>query len=476
MSNIVIYRPQEDSAAEAVHRPSPPFLILMGIGILIYLINPGLPLLGRAGIGMTVLGGTLLVMQYPYLGVAGIVALLPLERVFPGVPFFGTPTVALGVLTAVAFVLHIIADKKERRYIIYVEYVLVLGFLYHIFISNPEAAWLTPRNRNWFITYFQLTTLLIIASELMTPKRQKLVMILFLAATTLAALDAYTSFSGGLTPVNGEYLTSSVRRARSAGLDQNPNTQAFYYNVAFVFATYLYRQYKGLWRHPVFIGAQALLVLGVMSTVSRAGFLTMIVVVFMSYFGYPFLTAQRDDVTGRGRQLQTLFFSIIGMLFIAQFVVPATYWNYISESLINLDDSSLDASAAARLQLAESGINQWIDHPIFGIGIGQFAVLYRNTHNMYVTILAETGLIGFVLFFGLIISAFVSTFMTAIKAKSRDISMLAATWFIVVVVVLFRGPTASTLHYDKLMFAMLGIAVNLRRYVDYEGPIEDMEM
>ena len=75
----------------------------------------------------------------------------------------------------------------------------------------------------------------------------------------------------------------------------------------------------------------------------------------------------------------------------------------------------------------------WLDNPIAGIGIGMFPSelkLYPNpqysyyfshglvAHNMYVSMLAETGIIGAFLFLALLVSAFVN-FVKARKLTDK---------------------------------------------------------
>lgn len=84
--------------------------------------------------------------------------------------------------------------------------------------------------------------------------------------------------------------------------------------------------------------------------------------------------------------------------------------NWIGE-LINLGRVS-DGTIAARIEAYKLAIVMWMESPIWGMGIGGFNSIFENNligtylkypHNIIFELLAETGLIGFILFscFGL---------------------------------------------------------------------------
>jgi O-antigen ligase len=79
-------------------------------------------------------------------------------------------------------------------------------------------------------------------------------------------------------------------------------------------------------------------------------------------------------------------------------------------------ESDLDGSAAERLEILKRGWQIFLDNPIFGVGLGAYELAnaayapwlsdggYKDTHNTYLNLAVETGLVGLVLWCALIVS------------------------------------------------------------------------
>ena len=69
-----------------------------------------------------------------------------------------------------------------------------------------------------------------------------------------------------------------------------------------------------------------------------------------------------------------------------------------------------DRSAMSRFEMWSTAISMFKDHPIFGVGLSNYTFLFSNygsagvlgynpyTHNLYLKILAESGIVGELLF------------------------------------------------------------------------------
>jgi O-antigen ligase len=70
----------------------------------------------------------------------------------------------------------------------------------------------------------------------------------------------------------------------------------------------------------------------------------------------------------------------------------------------------LDASNELRLRIWKAGLRMFIDHPILGVGAGQFQTAYgttyagkqhvawMNPHNLFLQVACELGLVGLIIF------------------------------------------------------------------------------
>lgn len=116
----------------------------------------------------------------------------------------------------------------------------------------------------------------------------------------------------------------------------------------------------------------------------------------------------------------------------------------------------------------------WLDHMVQGVGIGMYptqlalygqglvpyAYLFKGlvAHNMYVQILAETGLIGFILFVLLLMISLANIWRARNASGVGNTDPLPNVWCIVFLVMLFGGMTKSD-HIDKLIWLTMGVGV-----------------
>jgi O-antigen ligase len=112
----------------------------------------------------------------------------------------------------------------------------------------------------------------------------------------------------------------------------------------------------------------------------------------------------------------------------------------IEEVEVESSQEALDAGYAAgssqgRRKLLEGGIRLAMQHPIFGVGIGQFQVEYSKaaiaqgmgayeswhaTHNVYVQIAAETGIPGFLFYISVVVWCFRKCLLLHRRARQHN--------------------------------------------------------
>jgi O-antigen ligase len=93
-------------------------------------------------------------------------------------------------------------------------------------------------------------------------------------------------------------------------------------------------------------------------------------------------------------------------------LMPATFWERMSTITDEQQDKAhYTGSSEARRVVMQEGIDAFLEHPLTGVGIGQFKNYnppgrrerWRETHNALIGVAAETGLFGLLIFSFLIV-------------------------------------------------------------------------
>lgn len=111
---------------------------------------------------------------------------------------------------------------------------------------------------------------------------------------------------------------------------------------------------------------------------------------------------------------------------------------------------SADTSTEERLYFIQEGLKQFANHPLVGLGIANFSVLYGTyAHNNYVELLADVGLIGFGLYYMIYVFIFVKIFK--MKKGSEKVFLL------LIMLVILIMEIAVVNYYSKFMFFMFAV-------------------
>jgi probable O-glycosylation ligase (exosortase A-associated) len=163
-----------------------------------------------------------------------------------------------------------------------------------------------------------------------------------------------------------------------------------------------------------FLGIVAAMAGGVILTFSRGGLLALLIVLF-----FLFLQAKK--------KMQM----VISGMFIFLLFLPHIGQKY-RERMSTIKTYEEDTSAMTRVTTWEAGINMFEDHPVIGVGAGNFNSLFWyykpeklkkyggnwvSIHNMFLQILSETGLSGGGLFLLVILGCFLSLYRLNRKNK-----------------------------------------------------------
>lgn len=390
-----------------------------------------------------------IIFRQPYLGIVFTAASLPIVGTLPPIPLLTSIAPLIGGITLAGYFLQ---RKQERKPLFRLLSVHILGLMFigWIVITNPQAA-LFGYDRNWLFTFVQLWILAWLAGELIdTRKKHQVLMWVYSIFTVISAL---ISIQRGII---GSNIDLSLR---AHGLVDEPDIAAIYFVNGMLFINYLRTVTHSKFSRLIAIGGLLVIFLGVFYTISRTG----ILLIFVS-LSLLFLINRNAKY-----RFQLFFISIIGLFSIY----------YLSENIIGIVSDILPSitrgtdTVGIRYALWDIGWRMWFDHPLTGVGIGEYRfhvnqyaqgiqlIFLRNrnlvAHNMYIQLLADTGLIGFVLFVLMLFKS-LQNIRRVIYIDDADIISLRNTWLIVFLAMLLGGLTLS-IHYDKMLWLPIGVSV-----------------
>jgi len=187
-----------------------------------------------------------------------------------------------------------------------------------------------------------------------------------------------------------------VSKGRVFFWGENPNSTSARYGLAFLFILhFIIRNPLGFpkWRHLLWFALPAIMNL-IMATGSRGSFLILLVSVLIYLAYVPFRS--------KGYKLLLAFIFPVALYFFIDYIARTNQEYSLFE---RLSESVEEGEDAGREKLNEEAIQIFLDNPLYGIGVQNFQdemILRfnenRTVHNLYLYVLAISGIIGFTCF------------------------------------------------------------------------------
>lgn len=372
-------------------------------------------------------------------------ASLPVVDLLPTIPLLSSAVVLIGIVTVIGFL-----TEKNRFRSSFLRFgavhILGLFFILWMVLTNYQAAWFGV-DRNWVLTFLQLWALVWLVGQLLdSPEKQHTFMWLFSIVSVISAF--FVLQQGQL----GDTISASVR---ALGLSGSPNATARYFVASMVFFIYLSNvTERRLFRFMAIAGA-VLTFFGVFLTLSRTGILLLFIA----------LGLQIIINTGRTFSLKAL------IIYAASGFALLFFYEQVENIIESIMPSILQGTdtIGLRYRLWQAAWQMWLDHPVQGVGIGMFArnVIYYapavastypviGAHNTYLSILAETGLLGFGFFAGILMIAARNYVRNTPNDNIENVA-LRYVWLTVFLVVLI-GHTTLNGSTDKLLWFLIGMS------------------
>ena len=275
----------------------------------------------------------------------------------------------LPVVLIAAFAVWIIAPGKNFSA---PQFALVVAFLLVAMISEAASGWSGGALQVLAIFGPVVLTFVILANAVTTRERVIIVMKIFTVCGAVLALHGVLQVVSGIG-WTGKPLVEDGR-IQYVGIFSDPNDLGLLFVTALPMAFYLSSRggWAGLAR-LFWLALAGLLLYGTYLTVSRGAVLAIAAIAVVYIW----------------RRFGLIVAGIIGAAGVGGILLLPSR---LSE--MNAEESS----AAGRVDAWYSGLQMFIEHPILGVGPGNFTD-YNDlaAHNSLVLVLAETGIVGYVL-------------------------------------------------------------------------------
>jgi hypothetical protein len=184
-------------------------------------------------------------------------------------------------------------------------------------------------------------------------------------------------------------------------------------------------------------------------------------------------------ILSQSRGGQLVIATVFMILFVSRFgkkgIVLAALLALPVLMLGGRSDAAADESTTDRLELMTEGVSLFFKHPVFGVGVEQFAdqvdsPLHLTAHNSYLLAAAETGLTGFFFWTG-IAWASLKILLTARKRPSLTPEMqVLANALMMSFVGIGVGIFFLSFTYKQLLFVWFGMTGAFYRIMKRDDP------
>jgi O-antigen ligase len=236
---------------------------------------------------------------------------------------------------------------------------------------------------------------------------QRYVLLIFVTVFVTVVMGVANFMFGWVEQVS--IIGGAAGVVRLASTYSDPNEFAAFLVAALPLGIYALRRFRSAVLRLLLIIMLFIMLAAIISTFSRAAFLSVALVMVVILL--------RDGRNKAGFSVAAVLVASVLLL------VPTHYWQRLG-TLGEIASSSIITDWSLRLRMAtlQSAWNMFLDHPLTGVGIGNFIVrsadlfVRRVAHNSYLEVAAGVGIFGFMAWIMMIGIAF-REFIRAIRAR-----------------------------------------------------------
>lgn len=307
---------------------------------------------------------------------------------------FFTPIKILGYVVALRRFMDLMVYGRSIRAIHAPSVIWALLFVFALGLSIFASA-STSESVAKLMTYVQLLAMFLLIVDFVRQERE------------IGWLLAVVVFSGVVNAGLAIYQSYLQDFARAEGITGNANE----FGVAQLASLCLIVPFlgsvsaQGLWTTGLL--AMSLITYSILLSFSRGAFVAVGAVVL-----YGLLFVRLGGVRSKA--------ALVGVVIAGLALLPEGFYERIETIPVAISGKRLnEQSIATRLLYYKAGIQMGLDHPLVGVGLGQFnrhLPAYANlhtvrsfgAHNMYVSVFAEAGSVGVVTFLGFLVTCFLA--------------------------------------------------------------------
>jgi putative inorganic carbon (HCO3(-)) transporter len=268
--------------------------------------------------------------------------------------------------------------------------VVALGAI--ILFTAPFSIWMGGAVGTFTDVYVKVILIfLLMVNTLTSPRRVDQFMWLIVLAMGYLAFRAMFDYARGINLIENGRVQGAV-----GGMFRNPNDLALNMVAVMPLAAALALRARTAFGKLSASGCAVAMMAAVVVSQSRSGSIGLVV---MALFLGGYLLRRRPGVA----------FAAVLAIVLALPLMPVSYWNRIS----SITDESLDetGSREARHILLRESFAAFLQHPLTGVGAGQFKnydpqgrqQAWRESHNVMLQVAAELGVFGLFTFMFLVV-------------------------------------------------------------------------
>lgn len=303
----------------------------------------------------------------------------------------------LALLIGVFFLFLRKISEKDASFNLYgleMEYLLFLGIIFLSLIYSPERA----EGLFNVIRYIVLIVLTYVIYNSVTSKNElKLICYSVIAISVCVALPSIVDSALNPEVAAFNYINDGKKIIRSSGAERDPNIFGSYFILPVLLMVTFIGKAETLKVKILLFGISGIIIAAVLLTYSRSTWVAL-------FFGIGIIALYQ-------RNFDFILYSFIALVivFIGSEAVRNVVFS-IGDRVLDIFAGTSDDSSRFRLILLETAILMWLDSYTFGVGYQGFSTAFQRyhppqevggvyePHNEYYTVLAELGLIGFVIF------------------------------------------------------------------------------